>query len=131
MNSGVIFLEKLDLDELREEWRRHYGAPPLLRSSDLLRLMLAWRLQAAQEGGLGREVLRLLRQSASKQTASLPASGTLIRKEWQGIIHDVLTLPDGSFLYQDERFTSLSKVALKITGTRWNGPRFFGLRGDG
>jgi hypothetical protein len=52
----------------------------------------------------------------------------LLIREWEGIPHEVVVMADGGFLYRGERYGSLSEVARQITGVRWNGPRFFGLR---
>ncbi|UVI39196.1 DUF2924 domain-containing protein [Qipengyuania spongiae] len=119
-------LETADLRDLRDEWERRYGAAPRLRSADLLRRTLAWRIQAGAEGGLDRATRRLL---AGKPAGpeNLLSAGTVITREWKGERHDV-EVAEGGFLYRDERWNSLSEVARAITGTRWNGPRFFGMR---
>lgn len=57
--------------------------------------------------------------------------GTKLSREWQGVRHEVVVEPDGKLVWSDRRYTSLSQVARAITGTRWNGPRFFGLREEG
>jgi len=125
--SGLLAsLETATLEELRAEWGRRYGAPPRLRSADLLRRILAWRIQAASEGGLDRATRRLLRSDAAGRETRL-AAGSLIAREWQGVRHEVEAVDNG-FVYAGRRWKSLSEVARAITGTRWNGPRFFGLR---
>lgn len=119
-------LETAGLSELRAEWEQRFGAVPRLRSPDLLRRILAWRIQAAEEAGLDRVTRRLLAgYSAGAET--LLAEGTVITREWKGTRHEV-EVADGCFIYRGERWKSLSEVARSITGTRWNGPRFFGLR---
>jgi len=119
-------LESADLDGLREEWRRRYGPPPQLRSKTLLRQILAWRLQADVHGGLDAETRRLLRDDKPLREP-LVAPGTIITREWRGVTHQVEATGE-AFLYGGKRWNSLSEVARAITGTRWNGPRFFGLR---
>lgn len=119
-------LERAGLHELRAEWEQRYGAAPRLRSPDLLRRILSWRIQAAAEGGLDRATRRMLAGS-SAGAETLLAEGTVIAREWQGVRHEV-EVADGCYLYRGERWKSLSEVARSITGTRWNGPRFFGLR---
>jgi hypothetical protein len=119
-------LETATLEEIREEWGRRYGAPPRLRSPDLLRRILAWRIQAAAEGGLDRTTRRLLRGDGAARGTRLP-TGALIAREWKGVRHEVEAVDDG-FVYAGRQWKSLSEVARAITGTRWNGPRFFGLR---
>jgi len=119
-------LESADLDGLREEWRRRYGAPPRLRSKTLLRHLLAWRVQAERFGGLDEETRRLLRDERLPREP-LVAPGAVITREWRGVTHQIEATGDG-FLYDGRRWKSLSEIARAITGTRWNGPRFFGLR---
>lgn len=128
MTSNPILkqLGAADLEELREGWERRYGAAPRLRSPDLLRRMLAWRIQAAAEGGLDRVTRKLLAGDAGTPETLL-AEGTVITREWKGTRHEVEITGNG-YLYSGARWKSLSEVARKITGTRWNGPRFFGLR---
>lgn len=119
-------LEAMGLEELRAQWRRMIGPPPSVRSPDLLRRILAWRLQAEVFGGLDVETRRVLRASHTTVRAALQP-GTRITREWQGRTHMVEVRADG-FWYEGERHHSLSVIARQITGARWNGPRFFGLR---
>jgi hypothetical protein len=119
-------IESADLDGLREEWRRRYGVPPRLRSKTLLRHLLAWRIQAETFGGLDEETRRLLRDERPRREP-LVARGSVITREWRGVTHQIEAADDG-FLYDGRRWKSLSEIARVITGTRWNGPRFFGLR---
>jgi len=119
-------LESADLNELRSDWELRYGAAPRLRSPDLLRRILAWRIQAAAEGGLDRVTRKLLAGRAAGPETLMP-EGTVITREWKGVRHEV-EVADGTFIYRGERWKSLSEIARTITGTRWNGPRFFGLR---
>ena len=65
--------------------------------------------------------------TATPDPAPAPTPGTNIRREWKGVIHNVNVVPDG-FVYEGRQFNSLSEIARAITGVRWNGPRFFGLR---
>jgi len=123
----VRALEGLSLEGLRQEWRRRYGPPPKLRSPDLLARLLAWRIQAQAFGGLDAETKRLI--FAKTVVAPGPAlnPGMRLEREWRGITHVVLVTTEG-FRWRDQLYPSLSKVALAITGVKWNGPRFFGLR---
>lgn len=127
MTDGCLIsqLEEADLEQLRQEWGRRYGAAPGLRSPELLRRILTWRIQAATEGGLDRVTQRLLARDAGPE--DLMAEGTVITREWKGVKHEVEVIA-GGYLYGGRRWKSLSEVAREITGTRWNGPRFFGLR---
>ena len=124
----ITTLEALDLDGLRSAWQEAYGPPPKLRSVDLLRLMLAWRLQADARGGLDRETRRRLARRGPVQAEGLDlGAGTVLTREWQGRKVEVVVEP-GGFRHEDHLYPSLSAAASAIAGTRWNGPRFFGLR---
>ncbi len=95
-------------------------------------MMLAWRIQADADGGLDAETRRALRRpiAAASRATPQPSAGTKLVREWQGVQHEVTAAPEGGFFYRGERYRSLSQVARAITGTRWNGPRFFGLRDE-
>lgn len=124
----VAALEPLSLAELRAEWAKHYGSVPALRSPDLLRLILAWRLQAKAQGGLDRATRRKLQRNGRVIAEGLDLGvGTKLKREWQGQVEEVLIERHG-FSWKGTLYPSLSAVAQAITGTRWNGPRFFGLR---
>ena len=122
VEQQVQGLEALDLEDLREQWRVRYGAPPSLRSVGLLRRLLAWKIQAA-------DTSRRLRGQTAPASSGRLAPGTLITREWKGVAYVVEATEDG-FLLQGRTYRSLSEVARAITGTRWNGPRFFGLRAE-
>lgn len=124
--SLVKSLHAMTLAELRAVWAAHFGAPPRQRSVDLLRRVLAWRLQAETFGGLNAATIRLL---GSEKTLVVVAEqpGTRLARDYAGKRHEVLMLKDG-VRYEGEIYGSLSEVARLITGQRWNGPRFFGLR---
>jgi len=125
----LVETETMGLSELRALWTQHFGSPPDLRSVDLLRLALSWRLQARVHGGLDAAIRKRLR----RKTIADPGSaidleiGTILNREWQGQPHSVEVVGDG-FRWSGTTYSSLSAVARTITGTNWNGPRFFGLR---
>ena len=130
-------LPELDLNELRQQWHALYktDASPHL-SRDLLLRAVAYRIQEVALGGLRPERQRQLQQIAqrftqtgeTRQGARLELkSGTRLVREWRGRTHEVLVLDDG-FSWQGTHYRSLSAVARKITGTRWSGPLFFGLK---
>jgi hypothetical protein len=130
-------LPKLDIRELREEWRRLYkaDASPHL-SRELLIRAVAYRMQEVALGGLRPEPRRQLRQvaqdlkTAGASTIRLRPQlkpGTRLMREWQGRTYEVVVLDDG-FSWQGTRCNSLSAIARKITGTAWSGPLFFGLK---
>ena len=123
----VRALEALDLHQLRDEWRKRYGQPPKMRSRELLARLLAWRIQADAFGGLDAATIRLLRSDRLPASKPVLAPGTRLTREWQGRCHEVHVLEHG-FRYAGADYRSLSQVARVITGTRWNGLRFFGFR---
>jgi hypothetical protein len=135
----IAHLRGLDLDGLRARWRSLTGraAPPHLSKRLLLRV-LAYRVQAAALGDLDKATARLLDRIAdearSGKRVNVPIPdragqkpGTVLVREWEGRPQRVMVLVDG-FAWNGDTYASLSKVARAITGTRWNGPRFFGLR---
>jgi len=130
-------LGELDASALRRRWRDLFGADaPKRISRDLITRAIAHRLQERVQGGLAPALRRRLRQLADelKQTGSLSVvaeprlkPGTRLIREWQGAVHEVQVLEDG-FAWQGQRWRSLSQIARAITGTRWSGPLFFGLK---
>jgi hypothetical protein len=124
--AEVQALACLDLEGLRRVWREHWGVPPRLRSPDLLRRAIAWRLQAAAFGGLDVETTRLLRMKESSRPSLSLAPGTRLTREWKGRVCTVEVTSE-DFRYEGVTYRSLSHIARAITGTRWNGRRFFGL----
>ena len=130
VESEVAHLLTLDLEGLRAVWRKRYGPPPKLRSVQLLQLSLAWRIQSEAFGGLDTETKRRLRRGgAGAAAADRLQPGVRLIREWKGIPHEV-TVEDGGYRYDGKLWTSLSEIARHISGTRWNGPKFFGLRTD-
>ncbi len=131
VTEEVRALTRLDLEALRAEWRRRWGDPPGLRSPELLRHMMAWRIQVAALGDLDAETRRRLRRPApSGQGRVRLTTGTQISREWHGVRHEVAVV-EGGFVYEGATYRSLSKIAGVITGVKWNGPRFFGLGREG
>jgi hypothetical protein len=127
----VQALDDLDLEGLRAHWRRRFGEVPKLRSPELLRLMLAWKIQASAWGGLDGSVRRRLRRTGAEDGSQLDLPvGSRLGREWQGVLEEVDVTSEG-YVWRGQSYPSLSAVARAITGTRWNGPRFFGLRGEG
>ena len=130
----------LDVGELRARWHTVFRrrAPPHLPRHLLFRI-LAYRLQADRLGQLDNESRRLLDRIGSGSAErigrlvadlNLPRTelrpGTLLTREWDGHLERVMVLADG-FAWNGKTYRSLSKVAFAMTGTRWSGPRFFGL----
>lgn len=135
-------MRDLDLIGLRARWQSVTGRVASKHiPKHLLFATLAYRIQAETLGDLDAATSQLLKyaaQVASKSdilplTAKLSqrrhklASGTVLSREWNGQQHRVTVLENG-FVFNGETFASLSTIASSITGTKWNGPRFFGLR---
>ena len=128
LSATLSAIEKMELNALRVVWAQNFGTPPELRSPQLMRLVLSWRLQARAHGGLDAATKRKLRRKTIIEAATVQLDvGSTLRREWQGRVYDIRVVEDG-FRWEGETYPSLSAVASAITGTRWNGPRFFGLR---
>ena len=133
-------LDALDKRELRHRWQQAYGsAPPPRLGRAIILLALGWSAQAKTHGGFNRETRECLARiianaktgrnitsGASDVHSSLNPGMSLVR-EWHGIVHQVQVLDKG-FVWNDKVWNSLSAIAREITGARWNGPAFFGLR---
>jgi hypothetical protein len=138
LEAEIARLRAFDLPSLQAHWKAATGkkAPPHLPKHLLLRL-LAYRVQADVFGDLDKATVRFLDRVADGGTkvsvaVALQQSralkpGTQLRREWQGALHSVVVIEHG-FAWNGTTYRSLSEVARAITGTRWNGPRFFGLR---
>ena len=137
LTGKLVALADLDAVGLRAEWRRLYRShPPRHIRRDLLVLAIAWKLQERVHGGLtaaqkrklagiGEELRKNGNLSAGPAIRMKP--GLRLVREWRGETHTVLVLEDG-FEWNGERRRSLSAIAQEITGTRWSGPLFFGLK---
>lgn len=131
----LIQLSAMGVDDLRATWRDRLGEPPPVRSPDILRRALAEALQVTAAGQHAAMPDRRLASAAARHrmghrpkvrtTAFKP--GSILVREWQGRLIEVEVVRDG-FVWNGEKHASLSKVARLVTGVRWNGPRFFGLR---
>ena len=128
--AALARMGEMNIGQLRGCWRETIAsAPPAAFSKDLLARTICYRLQEQTFGGLSASTDRLLR-SLVKPGAEPPRQvkvGSVLIREHQGVVHEVLVVP-GGFCWQGKTFDSLSTIATKITGTGWNGPRFFGLR---
>lgn len=144
LSSEVAALVALDLHGLRVRWRKLFrtDVPPHLSKALLLRI-IAYRIQAKALGDLDRDTIRLLdgicrqRSADGNGRAHVPAvqaprsvmPGTVFVREYDGVVHRV-TVAESGYSWDGRSYRSLSEIARGITGTRWNGPRFFGLRAD-
>ena len=138
VHSEIENLERLSRAELRELWKREFAAQaPSSLGRDILALGIAYARQERRYGRLSRPVAKELDRLLARAlgdadkpllaTRPLPRAGTILVREWQGTTHHV-TVADDGFLWNGKPHRSLSAIARAITGTTWNGPRFFGLR---
>lgn len=121
----------MDRAALRVAWAEAFGdAPPHFLSMIFMRRALIWHAQCRTFGGLKPDLRRALKTAADggaiRPQGPQIRSGTQLVREWNGRRYQVEVLEDG-FRMNGERFGSLSAIALRITGTTWSGPRFFGL----
>ena len=132
IEAEVDKIKSLGIDALRARWRLMFGAtPPKGLPKSILGYMIAYRIQEEAFGGLDKDTIRLLDRLARGEKASdldrRLKAGTVLIREYDGERHTVTVVPDG-FEWHGETYPSLSTIARAITGTNWNGPRFFGLR---
>lgn len=135
--ARLAALKRMSVKELKAEWEALFATPAPNNSRGYLELRLAWRIQELTLGGLSRETRKMLDLLAdevdgkSDRKAIIadsrnPVAGTRLVREWGGVEHTVTVMRDG-FEWQGQRFKSLSAAARAITGSNWNGYRFFGL----
>ncbi len=142
IEDEIAHLRGLELAGLRARWQSLMGRrAPLHIPQHLLFGILAYRIQADALGDLDAATTRLLKKIGSVKSASEIAPlaeasdqrrrhlspGTVLTREWNGRNHKVMLVAEG-FAWEGRTYDSLSSIAFAITGTKWNGPRFFGLR---
>ena len=136
--ARLAALKAMSVNELKTEWQAMFDAPAPNNSRTFLEIRLAYRIQELTYGGPDKQTRRLLDLLADEVEGTLtrkaqiadprnPVVGTKLIREWDGVAHTVTVLKEG-FEWGGQRYKSLSAVARAITGTRWNGYRFFGLR---
>jgi hypothetical protein len=135
--SGIAALTEATVADLRSRWREVYGTePPPRISRDLLTRAVAYRVQEKALGGLRPSTRRLLAKVAADASARRPIQvahaptltpGTVLLRDWRGTQHQVIVREHG-VEFQGKRYRSLSQVAHRITGNKWSGPLFFGLK---
>lgn len=142
VEDEIAHLRDLDLKGLRARWQSMFQRSPSSHvPRHLLFAVLAFQIQADRYGDLDHETRKVLDRTNANETGSAMANrlenldrkrteltpGTVLVREWDRQSHRVMVLADG-FAWNGQTYDSLTKVAFAITGTRWNGPRFFGLR---
>ena len=142
IEDEIVHLRGLDLKGLRARWQSVLQRPaPDHLSRHLLFAIIAYRIQADRFGDLDHETRQLLDRTGAKESGAAMSArlvnfdqkrtelspGTVLVREWDRQAQRVMVMSDG-FAWNGQTYVSLSKVAFAITGTKWNGPRFFGLR---
>jgi hypothetical protein len=142
VEEEIAHLRGLDLKGLRSRWQSVFQRLPLDHlPRHLLFAIIAYRIQADRFGDLDHETKQVLDRTDAKDTAGTMSTrlvsfdqkrteltrGTVLVREWDRHSQRVMVMADG-FAWNGQTYDSLSKVAFAITGTKWNGPRFFGLR---
>ena len=132
----VLALSELNPDCIRDQWHVTTGTRrPIYASPRLLMLMLAERIQSTQQGCMKPALRRRLEKLSAEYTKGTGdpkltnklSPGTVLMRDWQGRRHSVMVTGDG-FEHDGKTYRSLSEIARAITGTRWSGPAFFGLK---
>jgi hypothetical protein len=142
VQDEIAHLRGLDLRGLHARWQGVFQKPASAHlTRHLLFAIIAYRIQADRFGDLDHETKRMLERTVAKETGPAMSArlasfdqkrteltpGTVLVREWDRRSQRVMVMADG-FAWNGQTYDSLSKVAFAITGTRWNGPRFFGLR---
>ena len=135
--ARVVALKRMAVNDLKAEWKNLFGTDAPNNSRGFLELRLAHRIQELTYGGVARETAKLLNALADEvgkpgrktmiSDPRNPVVGTRLVREWDGAEHTTIVLRDG-YEFEGRKYKSLSAIARDITGTRWNGYRFFGLR---
>lgn len=133
LRMEIARIRSLKIDDLRGLWRATFKKDvPKALTKDLVSRMLIWRLQEQAFGGFDRATLKILGSYAKGQPMEAKRlrrlkPGTELVREYQGERHTVIVMTEG-FAWRGVTYKSLTTIAKEITGTNWNGPRFFGLR---
>jgi hypothetical protein len=128
--TALAGLKRASRHRLAEHWAEYFGAaPPPRTSRSLMIRVVAYKMQERALGGLSAAARRLLsgQEPAPVRRRRALSPGTVLIREWHGIGHQVTILEKG-VLYRGKPYRSMSEVARLITGARWSGPRFFGVK---
>ena len=128
-------LQHMNVPDLQEKFNEVYGYRTIMNNPQALRKRLAYRLQELHYGGLTEEEHAVLNKIAagaglpgSSDRASIMMPGTILTRLWKGKVHEATIMKDGNYEYGGRIFHSLSRIAYEISGTKWNGKVFFGVK---
>ena len=131
-------LPSLDMTAIKALWTRLYGGDTPTHNRQFLERRIAYRLQEIEFRKVDHNLMdrkdRRIKtiietgQNKKRDRDHRPVAGTLLTREYKGVIHKVVATPDGQYDFQGRMYPSLSMIAREITGTRWSGPLFFGLK---
>ena len=135
--AQLMALKRMSVNEMKAKWEALFAAPAPNNSRGYLELRIGWRIQELTHGGPSRETRRTLDLLADEVEGKIgrrailsdsrnPVIGTRLLREWDGVEHTVTVTKDG-YEFEGRRYKSLSAIARTITGTQWNGWRFFGI----
>ena len=136
--AQLMALKRMSVNEMKAKWEALFATPAPNNSRGYLELRIGWRIQELTHGGPSRETRRTLDLLADEVEGKTgrrtilsdsrnPVIGTRLLREWDGVEHTVTVTKDG-YEFEGRRYKSLSAIARTITGTQWNGWRFFGIR---
>ncbi len=136
--AQIARLPELPMPEIKHLWQRLFGGDTPTHNRQFLERRIAYRLQEMEfrkvDAGLlernKRRIASLIETGKVKKRDRdyRPAAGTVLTREYQGVAHRVIVTQDGQYDFQGRMYPSLSMIAREITGTRWSGPLFFGLK---
>ena len=139
VTAQIARLPQLPMAEIKALWRELYGTDNPTHNRQFLERRIAYKLQENAFRTVDPELLErnARRIQALIETGQAPkrdrelrlVPGTVLTREYRGVEHHVAVTQDGQYAYQGRRYPSLSMIAREITGTRWSGPLFFGLKG--
>ena len=131
VRTELARLQTMELDELKNYWREVYGKEAPDCGKVFLRKQLSFRVQELQYGGISETAQAVLVEAGNlpklKPNSGGVLPGTRFERDWKGEIHVVIATATG-FEYKNQKFRSLFGVAFAITGTQWNGKKFFGVK---
>ena len=136
--AQIAQLPTLDMTAIKVLWKRLFDGDTPTHNRQFLERRIAYRLQEIEFRKVDRNLIdrnnRRIKtiietgQNKKRDRDHRPVAGTLLTREYKGVIHRVVSTPDGQYDFQGRMYPSLSMIAREITGTRWSGPLFFGLK---